>query len=995
MAKRGATEQITKDTWERDEDDGGRDRSEEPAEVASQAVLAKRKILKPKSRVGGISAAAPGPSPSPASSGLFNFGPPAATNSTPTTSLFGQLAQTTPSKNLFGQPVPLSSTPAGNPFSASKSENSLFPNLFGTPMPSEVALTTLETAVAKPATAVSTPQVASSIFGAPAPQLASTHPVTTAVTATPPTFVFGAPSSQITKPGPSIFAPSTLAQGPTGAIAEPQKNLFGFPAHKPQEVVEAVPSSTTTTPTVTPAKPPLFGSFGDSAAVKPSDGSEPRSKILFGAPPHLPILNSNLEEGGENEKTSIFNTGNGSLASNSMQPSSRSLFPDLKVANPQSASAHATGLFKTPTMMGPSGAKDIPEDVAKSKQPKHDPKSLIPPPGVGVTQQDMPTFNWLYQVKSLNLEIQDRIQEALSKDPFTNLTGFINYYQDNLTYIDSVKLSQEGQLDEKAETEADNHIEGNYETKDKHDLVTPSKASKLFESALAPSASKNSSASLQNETNSTSDARPFSGSVFQSKPSTGLFNQPTSAMSALNPPSESIFSGATTKSIGLFGSGSSSNNDTKTAPLFQFGSQSKAPVNIFDSAPSKESDNAAPKAFAPNSLWNSKPNSAAASNASSPGSVLAGGTAGMKDSDTGGWSNPFTQENPLFLPGGEDDDDEDGDEGEKEGENNVRESNEPEDDAPESSAITKPEPTSVFGAQQSSSNSLFGRVSSTPTFNFGQIAAPKTGAVGLIGNTAGTSDKQTWTPDKGIKFGDRIDSKGSSTASGSVPAQSLFGLQSQAPAPGGLFGNTTTKFNFPQPTNGKGVFSNSPLKSAIPSVLLSGLTGGGLAPPATTFGGPSPAPSDISTPGEASNKEGGEDDNDPSDEAGQQGGNTKDLSGKGPGEEEEDEVFETRSSIYNLNNGAYVKIGIGRLRVLKNRINGRARIVVKVETGKVLMNVGLRKELDYTKVSESEAKGKVVKIIEFLPEGKSRVWVMKVGTAELAQKLRKTLEEKK
>ncbi|KAF3234643.1 hypothetical protein TWF128_002292, partial [Orbilia oligospora] len=463
MAKRGATEQITKDTWERDEDDGGRDRSEEPAEVASQAVLAKRKILKPKSRVGGISAAAPGPSP--ASSGLFNFGPPATTNSTPTTSLFGQLAQTTPSKNLFGQPVPLSSTPAGNPFSASKSENSLFPNLFGTPMPSEVALTTLETAVAKPATAVSTPQVASSIFGAPAPQLAPTHPVTTAVTATPPTFVFGAPSSQTTKPGPSIFAASTLAQGPTGAIAEPQKNLFGFPAQKPQEVVEAVPSSTTTTPTVTPAKPPLFGSFGDSAAVKPSDGSEPRSKILFGAPPHLPILSSNLEEGGENEKTSIFNTGDGSLASSSMQPSSRSLFPDFKVANPQSASAHVMGLFKTPTMMGPSEAKDISEDVAKSKQPKHDPKSLIPPPGVGVTKQDMPTFNWLYQVKSLNLELQDRIQEALSKDPFTNLTGFIDYYQDNLTYIDSVKLSQEGQLDEKAETEADNRVEGTYETK--------------------------------------------------------------------------------------------------------------------------------------------------------------------------------------------------------------------------------------------------------------------------------------------------------------------------------------------------------------------------------------------------------------------------------------------------------------------------------------------------------------------------------------------------
>ncbi|RVD86726.1 uncharacterized protein DFL_004988 [Arthrobotrys flagrans] len=947
MAKRGATEQITKDTWERDEDDGGRDRSEEPAEVASQAVLAKRKILKPRSRVGGAPAGSPGPGP--ASSGLFNFGQPASSSATGT-SLFGQLAQTTPSKSLFGQSAPLSSTPAGNPFGTStQSQKPLFPNLFGTPAPSSEAI------AVKPALA------GSDLFGASASQPAATDPK-------PSTFTFGAPSSQAAKPGPSVFAP---AQGPNGTVAESQKGFFGFPAHKPQEPADAAPSSGTTTPAVTPAKPSLFGRFGDSTGLPPSDGTE----SLFGTPPNAQTSIFKPKEKDENEKKSTLGAGNGLFALNGAQTNSDSLFSVPKAANTQfaPAPAPASNPFKpsATTTTGPSETKDASGNVTTNERSEHDPESLVPPPGVGVTKQDMPTFNWLYQVKSLNLQFQDRIREALSKDPFANLTSFIDYYQDRLSHIDSVKLSQEHQLDGKA----DNQMEDVHETTDKHDSVTPSKASKLFESALAPPAGK-----FQNDTNPGGDARPFPGPAFQPKPSTGLFNQPPPATGAPSPSAESIFSGATTKPSGLFGAVPSASNDTKPTSLFQFGSQTKAPVNMFDSAPSKESDNVAPKPFAPNSLWNSKPSSAVASNASSPGSILAGGTAGMKDSDAG------------------DDDDDDGDDGEGE-EDDVRESNGSEGNAPEPSAATKPEPTSIFGAQPSSSNSLFGRVTSTPTFNFGQTAAPKTGAVGLFGSTTGTGDKQTWTPDKGIKFGDRTDGKGGA-APGSVPAPSLFGLQNQAPAPGGLFGGTTGSsiptFNFAQPTNGKSIFSNPPSKPAVPSVLFGGPTGGGLAPPATTtFGGPSPAPSDINTPGETSNKEGGEDENDPSDEAGQQGGNTKDLSGKGPGEEDEDEVFETRSSIYNLNSGAYVKIGIGRLRVLKNRINGRARIVVKVETGKVLMNVGLRKELDYTKVSESEAKGKVVKVIEFLPEGKSRVWVMKVGTVELAQKLRKTLEEKK
>ncbi|KAK6340471.1 hypothetical protein TWF730_002222 [Orbilia blumenaviensis] len=977
MAKRGATEQITKDTWERDEDDGGRDRSEEPAEVASQAVLAKRKILKPKSRVGGVTAAATAPNPSPAPSGLFNFGQPAS-SSTSTSSLFGQQTTniSTPSKNIFGQAAPLSSTPTGNPFvSSNQSQKPLFSNLFGAPeTPSEPQSAASEAAQVKG----SVSQTLSTVFGSPTPQPAATTPK-------PSAFVFGAPASQALKPGPSIF--STSASGSNGTAAGPREGLFGFATQNPQDLPGGAQPPSAATPAVTPVKPSLFNLFGDNNTV-------PTSTSTFGAQSHPQISDFIPKEKETNEKTS-FGQGNGLFAPNGSQANSKSPFSvsQAEAARPISTSDP----FKTigGTTTEPSGIKDALGNVKAGKRSLHDPESLTPPPGVGVTKLDMPAFNWLYQVKSLNSEFQERVQEALQKDPFTDLTSFIGFYNERLTRFDSAKLSQQDQVHGKADTSNDTYIQNPDGA-----LATPSKASKMFESALGQSDSRPTNP-IQKETSSTADARPFSGSVFQPKPS-GLFSQPPINANISSSPAESIFSGATAKSTGLFGTTATSvsSNDTKAAPLFQFGIQNKAPVNIFDPTPPKDSDNAGPKLFPSNSLWTSKPNSAVASNASSPGSVLASGTAGLKDSDAGGWSNPFTQDNPLFLPGAEDDDDDDDDdhdEGEGEvDENEADEENEPEENIPELSAAPKSEPTSIFGAQPSSSNSLFGRVTSAPTPNFGQAIGHKTGAIGLFGSTTGANDRQTWTPDKGIKFGVTTDSNGS-TNSGSAPAQSLFGSQTQNPTSGSLFGTTNNipTFNFAPTANSKSIFSNPQSKPTVPSVLFGGPSGGGLAPPVAAFGGPSPAPSEISTPGEAPIKEGGEDENDPSDEAGQQGGNTKDLSGKGPGEEDEDEVFETRSSIYNLNNGSYVKIGIGRLRVLKNRLSGRSRVVVKVETGKVLMNVGLRKELDYTKVSDSEAKGKVVKIIEFLPEGKSRVWVMKVGTVELAQKLRKTFEENK
>ncbi|KAF3901701.1 hypothetical protein ABW20_dc0105082 [Dactylellina cionopaga] len=1015
MAKRGATEQITKDTWERDEDQGSRDRSEEPAEVASQAVLAKRKILKPRSRVSGASSIAP----SPASTSLFNFGQPAASTSASapsTSSLFGQ-PQASPSKNLFGQATtPVAST--SSLFGASTAQKTPFGSLFGASTQAK------DSAAPSNPLAVASRPAATSLFGSPAVQPSAV--------AKQPTSLFGTPPSQspqVAKAGQSIFA--SPAQTPNGTSlfnpqkspAEPQQSLFGLPSAKIQDVPEITRISTT--PTATPVKASVFNMFsGGSSSTSNlelnssnvANKSAP-SKPLFGSPGQ-PAGSAPRNDKDLNETPNFFSTSkapktNNLFGQSGVPSNSKPLF-----SSSSSSSSSSTSLLPSPSKnVATAPVPDIPKvasngtgrfesatnHVPETKGIKIDPHSLEPPAGSNLTREQMPNFNWLYQIRCLNHQYLEQIQRALSEDPYSDLSSWSEFYQKQLSNFDSQRLAQKDQLENGMHVDAGSQAQ----KRDEQEITTPSKASRIFESALAPSL-KGPSNPQPPSNAQTSNAGNISStsSLFQTTPSTGLFGQPsiTQAATGISNASistESIFSSTAQKSASLFGSKPSSDTEPKASVPFQFGSGGQGPSagSIFDSNPTKESDSLGVKPFVANSFsWNN--NSAVASNASSPGSVLAGGTAGMKDVDTGGWSNPFTQENPLFITNNDDDDDEE--EGGEEGDgddrsagDSVRPPNENTNNVVNPSSAPKPESTpSIFAPQQSTASSLFGRVTSTPTFNFGQSSIPKTGAVGLFGSTPSSNDNKTWTPDRGIKFGDQSENKTNSAPSLNAPASSLFGTST------GLFGGSGSNanvpsFNFAQPTNGNSLFSNPSSKAATPPSLLGGQSSGGLAPPTSLFGGPSPAPSDMSTPGETSNKEGGEDENEPSDDAGQGGGNVRDLSGRGPGEEDEDEIFEARSSIYNLNKGDYVKIGIGRLRVLKNRITSKSRIVVKVETGKVLMNVGLRKELDYAKVTESEAQRKVVKVLEILPGGQSRVWVMKVSEVEIAQKLRKLLEENK
>jgi hypothetical protein len=210
---------------------------------------------------------------------------------------------------------------------------------------------------------------------------------------------------------------------------------------------------------------------------------------------------------------------------------------------------------------------------------------------------------------------------------------------------------------------------------------------------------------------------------------------------------------------------------------------------------------------------------------------------------------------------------------------------------------------------------------------FDRISPPKDNGF-KVGPSFSSVGDQTWSPDKGFKF---------------------------APAPAastGLFGNTNGS------SSSSGLFGSKPAS-------------------ATTT---------ATTSAEASESEGGE----PSD-APPPAQKDTDLSLQGPGEEDEDSMFQVRSLVYDMSGGGPPKkLGIGSLRVLKNRNNGKARIIVRSDIGKVVANVALVREVSYSVQDK-----RCLKVPEFLTGGGIRMLGFRVGKEEVAEQLRKVVEKAK
>lgn len=276
----------------------------------------------------------------------------------------------------------------------------------------------------------------------------------------------------------------------------------------------------------------------------------------------------------------------------------------------------------------------------------------------------------------------------------------------------------------------------------------------------------------------------------------------------------------------------------------------------------------------------------------------------------------------------------------------------------------------------SGTSSLFGRVSepNPPTSLSGSVFGTPTKASTSTSGLFSNKLDQTWSPDRGVKFestngngnGSIFGAKSSGDAK---PATSFFGAgssnSSTATTPGAS--GTSSIFGTPGPKAEVG-FS---------------FGGNGTTKPSGPIGIP------ASRETTATSEEGSE----PNDNA-HLAKNEIDLSAQGPGEEDEDSLFQVRAIIYEIVGGGVApkKAGVGTLRVLKNRITGKARVVTRTEGGKVVLNVGLVKEVIYTL---GGAGGKNVGVVEFVTGKKPKRFSVRVKEEEVAKELGEVMDNAK
>lgn len=269
-----------------------------------------------------------------------------------------------------------------------------------------------------------------------------------------------------------------------------------------------------------------------------------------------------------------------------------------------------------------------------------------------------------------------------------------------------------------------------------------------------------------------------------------------------------------------------------------------------------------------------------------------------------------------------------------------------------------------------------------PTTDTSGSPAPSIfGTNSISGSQSGPADN-TWKNNTPIKFSGSMSTEspfpGASSASNTTEAAAssssqfpaLFGGQSESKGPqsslaSGNLGSSTQQAGF-------GFASNTP---ANPAALKFGLS-------ATN----SADPSRSTTPGVTSDTTGAEESGDGE---GTESMAQVDLTRSGAGEENEDSLIELRANAFKLDKGVgWKKQGVGLLRVLKHKSNGRSRVLLRADpSGKVVLNVALQGGHPYTPCKDS------VQLLVPDAEGKLDQWALRVKTAENAEKLATLMKE--
>ncbi|KAK9478343.1 hypothetical protein V1514DRAFT_352323 [Lipomyces japonicus] len=283
-----------------------------------------------------------------------------------------------------------------------------------------------------------------------------------------------------------------------------------------------------------------------------------------------------------------------------------------------------------------------------------------------------------------------------------------------------------------------------------------------------------------------------------------------------------------------------------------------------------------------------------------------------------------------------------------------------------------------FGQAKSSNGS-------TPVFNFGANSgsAAITNTVSDNASTSSPFGNNTWTPDKGIKFGDEKAAKsGDDKTPAAKPTIGSFTFNN--PLRTTPTGTTAPSTTTPTATSGSPFGASVPAFGASfkPSVGFSfGSSPSAAGTTATNNSNTSFAPP-VAVPGTAGDEDGDAAPAEPQ----------VDLAAeKGPGEEDEEVEFEHRGRVYSFNDIKFESVGLGPVRVLKHNTTGKARVLVRADgSGRIVLNVGLRKNVSYVMHDKN-----VVRVVDFVDGGKGVTYLIKIKTKEDAEKLRDVLEKLK
>ncbi|KAI9705969.1 MAG: hypothetical protein M1836_005375 [Candelina mexicana] len=305
---------------------------------------------------------------------------------------------------------------------------------------------------------------------------------------------------------------------------------------------------------------------------------------------------------------------------------------------------------------------------------------------------------------------------------------------------------------------------------------------------------------------------------------------------------------------------------------------------------------------------------------------------------------------------------------------------------------TPPNPFS--NAAASSSDNIFGQsLPSNGDTLFGK-KPPSTNAFNIFGFNTSPAGDHTFKHDSPIKFGSTAAPSISFTSATPAKESTKEDVNGTTAPFANLFGAPKAGHDGEKATSSQrsSTFFGSPLgKSTDVGFGFGGppkFAGSSLLDPSL---GASAATSRASSPG-ATTDTGAESANESTAEVGEEEDHSQlDLTNGGPGEEDEDVLYEVRAKALVLEKQKYESKGVGFLRVLKHRETGKVRILLRQDpSGKLIINAALLSGVDYTTKTSTS-----VSVPIPTENGTLRPWIVRVGKAEDADELAKVLDSNK